>query len=140
MAASATSSSAPAPSASGGKPSAPPPPPGALRRLWIWFALGPIVWALHEAVSYIGSYNACRAGGGPRAISLPASAVALVLMALVTVALARGRRRFPHADIVGTGVRNERAAFLALFGGVLAAIALIGIVLATGAAFVEGCR
>ena len=117
------------------------PPRGALRRLWIWFSVAPIVWWLHEAVSYIGAYNTCRAGGTPRAISIPASVIALVLVGVATVALARGRRKYPHADMTGgPSVRAERAAFLALFGGVLAVLALTGVVYATAAAFVEPCR
>ncbi|HEY0777280.1 MAG TPA: hypothetical protein VGD56_04860 [Gemmatirosa sp.] len=118
----------------------PPVPRGALRRLWIWFALAPIVWAVHEMVSYVAAYNACRAGGAPRAITIPVSLVAIALVVVATVALARGRRRYPHADITGGTVRSERAAFLALFGGVLAALTLIGVVLDAGAAFVEACR
>ena len=139
MAAPASPAASLAPASPSRTPSA-SPPKGALRRLWIWFSFAPIVWALHEGVSYVGAYNACRAGSAPRAISIPASLVALVLMTVAAVALARGRRQYPHADIVGSDVRSERAAFLALFGGVLGAICLIGVVLATGAAFVEACR
>ena len=116
------------------------PPRGALRRLWLWFALAPIVWALHEAVSYIGAYNACRTGGAPRAISIPTSFVAVALVGVATLALARARRRYPHADLTAGTVRTERAAFLALFGGVLAILSLVGVLFATGAAFVEACR
>ncbi len=117
-----------------------PLPRGTLRRLWCWFALAPVVWALHEGVSYVGAYLACRTGGTPRAVSLPTSIVAIVLMGVATVGLARGRRQYPHADRVGGDVRRERAAFLALFGGVLAAIALAGVVMGTVAGFVEACR
>lgn len=137
----APSPTPPAAPASGASIAPSGPPRGALRRLWFWFSLAPAVWALHEAVSYVGAYNACRAGAAPRVITISASVVALVLIGVATVALARGRRRYPHADMTGgPSVRAERAAFLALFGGVFAAIALIGVVFDAGAAIVEACR
>lgn len=129
------------PAQAAGVPTAGAPlPPGTLRRLWFWLALAPVAWAAHEGVSYVGAFAACRAGGAPRLVSIPASLVALVLVGLATAGLARGRGRYPHADRVVGEVRRERAAFLALFGGVLAAISLAGVLMATAAAFVEACR
>lgn len=141
--------------------------PGRLA-LWTGIVVGPLLWSLHELVSYTVSSNVCesthpgaRLAGIPAAdaVTLLASLIALPLTALVLARTLRGSRRLgaPLAPARASGplgssssgsgtssagtasTVDERSAFMLHFGAALGVLSLIGLVFSAVAGFLLRC-